>query len=299
MCWVIPSVLMRPLSTALESRGRYGWAHSLTNGATAIFYAGTYLSITAAILIGLLAKAREGGFVDFSITFPASTFFSTVLGTMSLTLSYLELSMLADATREHIGEHLGSELSSAIIEDTRATANDDEVEEVSGEFDAKSLAAVRACFQYLWRWLIEYEEQRDPRRYGRRLPMPFPRRALLIFGLGLCSVVLVVTFDDNSGFQDQYVLQNVKNWLDDPAGGGKLGLKWPEGNATVLDDAFDTFGRCCKASFLLQCCAVQSRVALDSPAPQRGRAAPGLGHTWRAQHAHRPPSWTNSDPRHH
>ena len=258
MCWVVPSVLMWPLSTALESRGRSGWANSLTNGATAIFYAGTYLSITAAILIGLLAKAREGGFVNFTITFPASAFFSTALGTMSLTLSYLELSMLGDATREHIGEHLGSELSSVMLEDAQATANDDEVQSAvfSGDHDAKSLPTVRACIQYVWRWLIEYEEQRDPRRYGRRLPMPFPRRALLIFGLGLCSVVLVATFDDNNGFQDLYVLQDVKNWLDDPAGGGELGLKWPAGNATVLDDAFDTFGRCCKAAFLLQCCAV-------------------------------------------
>ena len=251
LCWVAPAVLMFPLSRALESRGRYDRAGAMTNVAMAILYIVTYGSITAAILVGLVAKAKAGGFKEFTVTYPASTFISTTLGTMAMTLSYLESSILADATKEHIGEHFGSVVigsrSRASSLDEADTGN---AEDSSAEWSANTVTArVGACVRPMLRFLLEYDEQMDPHRYGRRLPS---RRLSLMVGLGLCSWVLTETYHESGGFEDQYVLKNVKELLVSL----DTGLQWPEGNATVLDEAFDVYGDCCKAEFMLQCCAV-------------------------------------------
>jgi hypothetical protein len=258
LCWVAPAGLMFFLSRALESRGRYGRASAMTNGATALCYIGIYGSITAAILLGLVEKARAGGFKEFNVQFPTSTFISTTLGTMAMTLSYLESAMLADATREHIGDHIGS----VVLGSTRSSPRPVEGPEPSDLTEDASDGAspttaaesgpwrsIRACFSPAWRWLWEVDEQMDPHRYGRRLPT---RRVQLIVGLSLSTWVLAETYRESEGFKDHYVLKDVKQLLVTL----DTGLQWPEGNATVLDEAFDVYGECCKAEFLLQCCAV-------------------------------------------
>ena len=255
LCWVAPAILMFPLSRALESRGRYGGTSAMTNGATALCYIAVYGSITAAILVGLVVKAQAGGFKEFDVKFPASTFISTTLGTMAITLSYLESSILADATKEHIGAHflgsvvIGSSTRASTLDESET--GDDAAEDIPAEERPGDAVTTRigVCVRPILRFLLEYDEQMDPQRFGRRLPS---RRLSLMVGLGLCSWVLAETYHESEGFKDQYVLKNVKELLASL----DTGLQWPEGNATVLDEAFEVYGDCCKAEFMLQCCAV-------------------------------------------
>ena len=250
LCWVAPAALMIPLSKGLEldSRTRTGWVSALTSGTTALCYIALYGSITAAILMGLVGKAHAGGFEGFSVQYPITTFISTMLGTMALTVSYLESSILADATREHIGDVFGS----VVLASSDAPQSRGATEEGAKDASASSptvRSPMRECASSIWRWLIEADEQMDPHTYGRRLPT---RRAQLIVGLCLSAWVLRETYRDSEGFKDHYVLSNVKELLVSL----DTGLQWPEGNATVLDDAFDVYGECCKVEFLLQVLAV-------------------------------------------
>ena len=232
-CWVLPAFLMAPLASALHSRGRPGEALLLSNRSTALAYIVLYACITVAILIGLLLEAQAGGFSQFSVSFPATMFLSSALGTSSLTLAYLERSMLVDATREHIGQ----DLSSVVLASTRAVqrAQTDGDEPAAPSALGSTRSRFRGCLLHVWHWLLERDEHLEPQRFGRRLPS---RRGSLILGLGLCSWVQVETFRENDGFADSFVLDNVKELLADL----DLGVQWPEGNATVLDEAFKTYG---------------------------------------------------------
>lgn len=251
LSWVAPAVLMLPLSTALQmdTREPSDRVRLLTSSTTALSYITIYGSITAAILYGLVGKAHAGGFEEFSVQFPMTTFISTMVGTMALTLSYLESSILSDATREHIGGHVGSVVLHGGNASSKLTTTEDYATDESEHSSPPSNSPLRERTSAVWRWLIESDEQMDPQRYGRRLPT---RRLQLIVGLCLSTWVLGETYHQNEGFKDHYVLSNVKELLASL----DTGLQWPEGNATVLDDAFDVYGKCCKAEFVLQVLAV-------------------------------------------
>jgi hypothetical protein len=89
----------------------------------------------------------------------------------------------------------------------------------------------------------------DPFKYGQRLPL---RRAQLAVGTSLTIWVLVQEYRDNGGFQESFVVDNVKNFLET----ADTGLQWPEGNATILDEALNTYGDCLKIQFLINCLAL-------------------------------------------
>lgn len=321
-CWILPTCLMWPLIQALKARGRFGWG-ALQLAGTAGAYILLYGSLTIAILLGLLEKARQGGFAEFTIEFPLSTFVSTVIGSMALTNNYLQRALLLDATRQHMANQMlekaaGRPQQTTIDEVGRETTRDTTARDANGDGDndmrdvlapparpsvaslldahaegtalpptgscqrraaialCTCLGKVRSCrccprrplhratqslteampasvgglyvryLQPALHWLIEKDERRDPRHFGRRLP---GRRISLALGTCLTAWVMREDYYEKEGFAESFVLENVKGLLERV----DSGLQWPEGNATVLDEAFDTYGDCLRVEFLMLC----------------------------------------------
>lgn len=299
--WVIPTGLMYPLILSLQSRGEFGWGVVQLAG-TAVAYMTLYGALTMAILIGLLEKAKDGGFCEFTIEFPLSTFVSTVLGAMALTNNYLQRALLLDAQRQHMANQLLAKTTMRSQQSANMTPVDEGLRASDGSRPASASSMLEAqepgssgapadrpccrqsvvgfcscwerlrsctwgcsrrprtsvivpgavgCLYTRWlqpivHWLIEKNEHNDPHQYGRRLPS---RRLSLAVGTGLTFWVMREDYRDNDGFRETFVLQNVKEMLER----ADAGLQWPEGNATVLDEALDTYGECLKVEFLILC----------------------------------------------
>lgn len=265
-CWVLPSALMCPLTWVLKSSGENLWGAKAL-AATALAYAVMYIAATLAILLGLRDKAAAGGFTEFSVEFPLSTFVSSVLGSAAMTNCYFKRALLVDASRQHMArELLASEEESV----TPPTPEDDDANDVDSGLlrgsttvaaarDAARNArgwAVRVCpsgaktyWDLVLSWLGESDEKEDPRRYGRRLPY---RRVSLGFGTGLTYWVLWRNFHESHGFVNTWQLDSIKQYLEE----ADAGVQWPEGNQTVLDEAVDTYGRFSKHQFAVESAAV-------------------------------------------
>ena len=56
---------------------------------------------------------------------------------------------------------------------------------------------------------------------------------------------------ENGKFRESFVVDNVKSFLEST----DAGLQWPEGNATILDEALNTYGDCLKLQYLMNCLA--------------------------------------------
>eukprot|EP01043_Picozoa_sp_COSAG02_P048530 COSAG02_NODE_4774_length_4994_cov_1.223902_2_plen_1320_part_00 len=105
-CWVGSVLLTVPLDRALASRLQHSnWGQKFAQ--LAFVYSVVYVGFTIAILDLLRYYCGQvGGFTEFTVQFPTTTFFATLLGTMALTLSYLEQCMLGDASSGGTGVEL-------------------------------------------------------------------------------------------------------------------------------------------------------------------------------------------------
>ena len=262
-CWLLPCALMGPLIFVLKSNGNDSWgAKALV--LTATLYAALYTGATLAILFGLREKAVAGGFTEFTIEFPLSTFISSVLGCMALTNSYLKRALLVDATRQHMARPLLStsqevpsvesdgtiDTDSALLRGpaTMAAARDAAVRDARGWAESACRCG-KTCRDLALGWLRESDEREDPRRFGRRLPY---RRISLAFGTGLTCWVLWRNFQESNGFVNTWQLDAIKQTLEE----ADHGLQWPEGNATILDEAVDTYGMYSKHQFAVESSAL-------------------------------------------
>jgi hypothetical protein len=193
----------------------------------AVAYIATYGTCTTIILTGLLEVALAGGFTEFTVQFPVSTFISTVISTMALANSYFKRALLADIRRHTMASQLlesvevPPETSGAPQEDepslmdtanslnesscgTRCAMKQVVVCICTSLGRARQVRSWASCLKQVpgWRWLCEKDESDDPLKYGRRLPL---RRVQLALGTGLTAYVLFQEYLHNE-FENLFLL---------------------------------------------------------------------------------------------
>lgn len=185
ICWVIPMAFMYLLIQALNSRSdftiyRCSFGSSTRIACIFVSYIIVYGWCTLSILNGLVDVALAGGFTEFTVQFPLSTFISMVIGTMALANSYFKLSLFADARRQHMARPLLRASATADSENISADESALDVTDSSQDSHSirscfeTSLVAVRRCMsltqakgcldrlpraQAIWYWLCEKDEK--------------------------------------------------------------------------------------------------------------------------------------------